>query len=181
MKHTTSILKLFSLALLLVTGAACTDNFDKINRKDYQVDKEELGREGYNVGASLKGLQGLVIPTEEHLYQFIEPLAAGAFAGYFSTTTEWTAKFETYNPPIDWQEAPFSDIMTRTYPFYRDLLQETEDPVALALGKLLRIIIMHRVTDMYGPIPYSKVISKTGDASLTVPYDSQEDVYKGTG
>lgn len=74
MKHTTSILKLFSLALLLVTGAACTDNFDKINRKDYQVDKEELGREGYNVGASLKGLQGLVIPTEEHLYQFIEPL-----------------------------------------------------------------------------------------------------------
>lgn len=178
MKHTMSILKLFSLALLLVTGAACTDNFDKINRKDYQVDKEELGREGYNVGASLKGLQGLVIPTEEHLYQFMEPLAAGAFAGYFSTTTEWTAKFETYNPPIDWQEAPFSDIMTRTYPFYRDLLQETEDPVALALGKLLRIIIMHRVTDMYGPIPYSKVISKTGDASLTVPYDSQEDVYK---
>lgn len=49
MKHTTSILKLFSLALLLVTGAACTDNFDKINRKDYQVDKEELGREGLSL------------------------------------------------------------------------------------------------------------------------------------
>lgn len=67
MKHTTSIIKLFSLALLLISGYACTGNFDKINQKDYQVDKEELGREGYNVGASLKGLQGLVIPTEEHL------------------------------------------------------------------------------------------------------------------
>ena len=140
MKHTTSIIKLFSLALFVLVGTACIDNFDKINQKDYQVDKEELGREGYNVGASLKGLQGLVIPTEEHLYQFVEALAAGAFSGYIGCTVEWTAKFETYNPPTDWQEAPFSDLITRTYPFYRDLLDETEDPVALALGKLLRVI-----------------------------------------
>lgn len=178
MKRTTSIIKLFSLTLLLFVGTACTDNFDKINRKDYQVDKEELGREGYNVGASLKGLQGLVIPTEEHLYQFVEALGAGAFAGYIGCTVEWTAKFETYNPPTDWQEAPFSDLITRTYPFYRDLLDETDDPVALALGKLLRVTIMHRVTDMYGPIPYSRIISKTGEVSLTVSYDSQEEVYK---
>lgn len=178
MKRTTSIIKLFSLTLLLLSGTACTDNFDKINRKDYQVDKEELGREGYNVGASLKGLQGLVIPTEEHLYQFVEALGAGAFAGYIGCTVEWTAKFETYNPPTDWQEAPFSDLITRTYPFYRDLLDETDDPVALALGKLLRVTIMHRVTDMYGPIPYSRIISKTGEVSLTVSYDSQEEVYK---
>ena len=109
MKYITSTIKLLSLALLLIVGYACTDNFDKVNRKDYQVDKEELGRESYNVGASLKGLQGLVIPTEEHLYQFVEALGAGAFAGYIGCTVEWTAKFETYNPPIDWQEAPFSD------------------------------------------------------------------------
>ena len=178
MKHTTFIMKLFLPVLSLVIGTSCTDNFDKINRLQYQVDKEELGREGYNIGASLKGLQGMVVPTGEHLYQFVEALAAGPFAGYFGATKEWTAKFETYNPPIDWAKAPFSDLMTGTYPFYRDLLQETDDPVALALGQVLRIAIMHRVTDMYGPIPYSQVISKTGDASLTVPYDSQEDVYK---
>ena len=178
MKYITSTIKLLSLALLLIVGYACTDNFDKVNRKDYQVDKEELGRESYNVGASLKGLQGLVIPTEEHLYQFVEALGAGAFAGYIGCTVEWTAKFETYNPPIDWQEAPFSDLVTRTYPFYRDLLDKTDDPVALALGKLFRVVIMQRVTDMYGPIPYSKIISKTGKVSLTVPYDSQEEVYK---
>lgn len=72
----------------------------------------------------------------------------------------------------------FSDLVTRTYPFYRDLLDKTDDPVALALGKLFRVVIMQRVTDMYGPIPYSKIISKTGKVSLTVPYDSQEEVYK---
>ena len=37
---------------------------------------------------------------------------------------------------------------------------------------------MHRMTDMYGPIPYSKVIDEQGSVSLNVPYDSQEAVYK---
>ncbi|UVV59548.1 hypothetical protein NXY28_01595 [Bacteroides thetaiotaomicron] len=46
----TSILKMFTLALLLVSGAACTDNFDKINSKDYQVTKQEQERENYNLG-----------------------------------------------------------------------------------------------------------------------------------
>lgn len=77
MKQVTSILKMFSLALLIVGGTACTGNFDDINRKDYEVDKNELGRENYNLGATLRGLQGLVVPTKEHLYQFIEALAAG--------------------------------------------------------------------------------------------------------
>lgn len=36
MKYITSIIKLLSLALLLIVGYACTDNFDKINRKDYK-------------------------------------------------------------------------------------------------------------------------------------------------
>ena len=34
---------------------------------------------------------------------------------------------------------------------------------------------MHRVTDTYGPIPYSQIGS---NGEISVPYDSQEDVYK---
>ena len=141
---------LITLALALVS---CTDNFDKLNRKPYQVDNEELQREGYIIGSTLKGMQGLVVPTQEHLYQFIEALAAGPFAGYFGATVAWTDKFETYNPPVDWQNKTVSDVFTKTYPFYRDILNFTDDPVAVALAKLMRVAIMHRMTDMYGPIP----------------------------
>ena len=81
MKQVKSFLKIFSLGLLLVGGAACTGNFDEINRKEYEVTKDEQGRENYNIGSTLRGLQGLVVPTKEHLYQFIEALAAGPFAG----------------------------------------------------------------------------------------------------
>ena len=71
MKQVKSFLKIFSLGLLLVGGAACTGNFDEINRKEYEVTKDEQGRENYNIGSTLRGLQGLVVPTKEHLYQFI--------------------------------------------------------------------------------------------------------------
>lgn len=69
MKQVKSFLKIFSLGLLLVGGAACTGNFDEINRKEYEVTKDEQGRENYNIGSTLRGLQGLVVPTKEHLYQ----------------------------------------------------------------------------------------------------------------
>lgn len=178
MKHKKLFLKIFSLGLLLAGGVACTGNFDDINRKDYEVDKEEQGRGNYNVGSSLRGLQGLVVPTAEHLYQFIEALAAGPFAGYYGTTLVRTDKFETYNPSVDWQDKTYGDVFTLAYPYYRDLLNQSDEPVALALAKLLRVAIMHRMTDMYGPIPYSKMSENGGDGSLNVAYDSQEVVYK---
>lgn len=177
MKLLISICKISAFLLFLILSYTCTDNFDKINRNSYEVDKEELEREGYIIGSTLKGLQGLVVPTQEHLYQFVEALAAGPFAGYFGTTPEWTDKFETYNPPVHWQNAPFSDVITFTYPYYREMFDKTDDPVALALAKLLRVAIMHRVTDMYGPIPYSKVVNPSGEVSLVTPYDSQEEIY----
>lgn len=177
MKHISSILKMFSIGVLLVGGTACTDNFADINRKDYDVDSEELGRENYNLGSTLKGLQGLVVPTKEHMYQFIEALAAGPYAGYYAAINPWTTKFETYNPSVDWQNKTYADVFTETYPLYRDLQDQSDDPVALALAKLLRVAIMHRVTDMYGPIPYSQILDEQGGVQLATAYDSQEAVY----
>ena len=42
------------------------------------------------------------------------------------------------------------------------------------MAKLLRVNTMLRVTDCYGPIPYSQV----ANGKTAVAYDSQEDVYK---
>lgn len=58
MKQVTSILKMFFFALLLIGGTACTSNFADINRKDYEVDKNELGRENYNLGGYAKRSTG---------------------------------------------------------------------------------------------------------------------------
>lgn len=164
-----------SLATLLISGS-CMDN--DINRNPYETTLEEMGRDNYNVGSKLKTLEGQVIPTQEHLYQFMEAMCGGAYGGYFSDTrTGWGEKFSTYNPKSDWLQGAFSTVFTNTYPSYRTLMKLNDVPVPQAIAKVLRVAIMHRTTDMFGPIPYSKIVVEGEAAALSSAYDSQKDVY----
>ena len=165
------------LSLFLLPLGGCFDS--DINRSMYEADGEEMQRENHIVGATLKGMQGLVIPTREHLYQFMDAMAGGAYGGYLEGIVDtWVMKFSTFNPEQGWLKSPFADPIKDMYPQYRDMLNKTDDSVALAFGKILRVCIMHRVTDIYGPIPYSKMMDNDNSGEdLAVPYDSQEQVY----
>ncbi|MDR0729071.1 MAG: SusD/RagB family nutrient-binding outer membrane lipoprotein [Prevotellaceae bacterium] len=174
-----SFYRIAFVVLLIAAFQACTGDFEKINRKPYEVTGEEMERDGYNIGASLIGLQNLVIPTQENLHQFVEALLGGEFGGYIAAIQPWgEGCFATYNPPINWNRVLFNDVITGVYPYYDQLRAITDDPVALALAQLYRVAAMHRVTDAYGPIPYSKVGASENSDALATAYDSQEDVYK---
>ena len=54
------------------------------------------------------------------------------------------------------------------------ICQNTGNPVPYAVATVIKIAAMSRVTDTYGPIPYS-AIGTTSD--LAVPYDSQKEIY----
>ena len=177
MKQKFIILHLLLLSLVLLSAPGCTGDFAAINRNPNEATYEELQRENYIVGTNIRGLQNLVIPVQEHRYQFNEALTGNAFAGYMGETPDgWREKFSTFNPSADWLRWPFVIVMQETYPFFRGVISNTSDEVAVALADIMRVAIMHRVTDTYGPIPYSKVIEDSAE-SLTVGYDSQRDVY----
>ena len=162
------------LSLALFGLAACTGDFEDINRNPNQVTEEQMDALNYKTGTKFKSLQSLVIPVQEHMYQFNESLSGGPFGGYIGATVDtWQTKFETYNPSADWRKWPFANVITETYTPYKGIVNGTEDEVAIAFARLLRVAIMHRVTDSYGPIPYSKMQNGT----FSVPYDSQRDVY----
>lgn len=179
MKMTNTILQRLALSAAVVTVlGACTGNFDEYNHNPNETTDRELERDNYNVGSQLLQLQNQVVPTEEHLYQFTEILAGMSYGGYAEgTKTDWASgKFSTFNPPVNWIKAPFVDVMTATYAPYRGIRKATDDAVPLALADLLRVAIMHRVTDQFGPIPYAKVVEDKNE-ELTVAYDRQKDVY----
>ena len=71
-----------------------------------------------------------------------------------------------------WRKWPFANVITETYTPWRGIVTGTDDEVAVAFAKLLRVAIMHRVTDSYGPIPYSNLET---NESITVKYDKQEE------
>ena len=160
-------------ALLVLT--ACTGDFEDINRNPNQVTEEQMEALNYKTGTKVRTLQSLVIPVQEHMYQFNESLTGGPFAGYIGATVDtWQTKFETYNPSADWRKWPFANVITETYTPYKGIVGGTDDEVAVAFARLLRVAIMQRVTDSYGPIPYSEL---ENNESVYVAYDSQEAVY----
>lgn len=177
MKQIKKLQQLLLLSVVLFCAWGCTGDFEQINRDISGATKPELDRENYIIGTNLKGLQSWVVPVQEHRYQFNESLTGNAYAGYMGATPDgWKEKFSTFNPSADWLKWPFVIVMQEVYPYYRGVLNNTDDEVAIALAKLFRVAIMHRMTDTYGPIPYTKVIEDSAE-SLTVPYDAQEEVY----
>ena len=66
-------LQLMLLSVFLLPLSSCFDS--DINRSMYEADAGEMQRENHIVGATLRGMQGLVIPTREHLYQFMDAMA----------------------------------------------------------------------------------------------------------
>lgn len=171
------ILRVAALVAVVSCLQSCLDNFEEYNRNQVEATDEELERDNYLVGSKITKLENMVIPTEEHLNQFAEILAGMSFGGYAEATVDsWETKFSTFNPTADWLKAPFVDVITQTYPSYRGIIKKTDNEVALALADILRVAIMHRLTDAYGPIPYSKIVEDKKER-LTVPYDSQQEVY----
>ena len=56
----------------------------------------------------------------------------------------------------------------------KQVSENTNNPVPYAIAQIIKVAAMSRVTDAYGPIPYSKIGQ---DGKITIPYDTQEEVY----
>ncbi len=167
-------LKMTAMATLCLL-ASCTGRFEYLNTNPNQVSQSQMQANNYIVGTKVVALQSLVVPVQEHQYQFQESLMGNPFAGYMGSTVDtWQARWETFNPSGDWRRTTFTDVMTNFYAPYRGILSGTDDEVAIAFADLFRVAVMQRLTDAYGPIPYSNVLTTE---KVTVEYDSQEDVY----
>lgn len=161
-----------------VLGLSCTAGYFDINRNPYGVTDDEMQRDGYAVKAALLGISNGVISPDVNTTQFTECLLGGTMAGYLADANGgWKETISNYNPTDNWTNVFMkSDKMIPViYSNYRQLHQVTDDPILHAVGEIIKIAAMHRVTDTYGPIPYSR-IGQNGE--INVPYDSQEDVYK---
>ena len=164
-----------SLVVVLV-AVSCTGNYLDYNTNPYEVTADQMNRDAYLTRSALTGMQGYVIPTDVNLNQFLEHLLGGPFGGYISESNQgFTNRFSNYNMSQDWLSKMYKDIIPNIYANYAQLVAATDDPVYLAVGDITRVAAVHRVTDTFGPIPYSKLGE---DGNLVAPLDRQQDVYK---
>ena len=167
---------------LAVTALAvlfsCTRNFEQYNQNPYGIGSDEMLRDGYALRAALSGMASAVISTDVNTTQFTECLQGGPMAGYLADSNQgFKNTVSNYNPTDNWTNVLLASdrIIPTFYSNYGELKTLTDDAVVLAIADVLKVAVMHRVADTFGPIPYSQ-IGLSG--KIQVPYDSQEAAYK---
>ena len=170
--------QILAAAALLLLAGACTKNFEQYNANPYGVTNGEMLRDGYALRAALNGMASAVISTDVNTTQFTECLLGGPMGGYLADSNQgFRNTISNFNPTDNWTNVLLSSdrIIPTFFANYGDVRNLTEDPVVLAIADVIKVAVLHRVADTYGPIPYSQI---GVGGKIQVPYDSQEQAYK---
>ncbi len=171
-------------ALAIVLFGGCTKEYEKKNTDPYGVTEGMMKYDGLKYGAPLAQMQRNVFAIAQQplfgdeMYQITQNLCADIYSGYMAAPRYWyqNADNTTYALYPNWYSAAFNQAYTNIMTPWNELRKSTEKdnmPHIFAIGQILKVEGMHRVTDMYGPLPYLKF----GDGSTQLDYDSQEAIY----
>lgn len=173
--------------LTVATGVfitACTDGYEEMNRNPYGVDSKEMQREGYSLSSAMVNLSDWAIPADINTLQFTDCLGGGTMGGYLSDSNSGfnNKNFSTFVPEDGWSASLFKDIIPKVFVNVKKVSEQMIDPVTkdtinpvpIAVADIVKVLAMQRITDAYGPIPYSK-IGQNGE--IKAPYDTQKDIY----
>lgn len=167
-----------SATLVLIASLAitsCTKDFAEINKNPYQPDETQIPN---RAGTFMLQMQQYVIPVQENSFQMSESLVGDNFSGYMTSPGDFGGlNSNTYFWRDNWVESPYNDAFKNIFGGYIMVKKYTDDASLenIAMADIVKVAAIHRMTDIYGPTPYSQA----GSGSNKVAYDSQQDVYTG--
>ncbi|HEY6899197.1 MAG TPA: SusD/RagB family nutrient-binding outer membrane lipoprotein [Puia sp.] len=170
MKKYISIRTAGLLAAVVLAGSSCTKNFESYNTNQGSLNNSQ----------TIAILPTAYGPLEQSIYsnyQIAQNLSADAFGGYMMSPTPFKASYDLNYFLVDsWDRTGFVDqynlVMAPVSKIAATGVRTTK-PELWAVALAMQVEAMHRVTDRFGPIPYSKA----GTSITSVAYDSQKDVY----
>lgn len=163
--------------VLALGASGCTEKYLDINSNPYEPG--DLNPDDYALGSAMNNLAGTVVSADVNTAQFTDCLLGGPCGGYFADSGAWAFSISNFNATNDWTRVfMMSDqiipVLYSNLNQVQIVSQNTDNPVPYAIAMIIKVAAMSRVTDTYGPIPYTQI---GVDGRVTVPYDSQETVY----
>ncbi|MCE4565884.1 SusD/RagB family nutrient-binding outer membrane lipoprotein [Maribellus sp. CM-23] len=150
---------------------SCTDNF-----AEYNTDKTEVMQIGPEQLPSLFSktqYEGSNWLTTDN-YVRMSAAAAIHLCGYMAVPSSYGGHNELRK---GWCDAGFEKMYSQGLPPLFSILNMTKDDESYqaeyGLALIWKVFLMHQLTDIWGPIPYTKACS----GEKTIPYESQKDVY----
>lgn len=157
---------IYGVGLLLLTS--CTKDFDDQN-SDPNVLTEVGTREMPFMFAKAQSSAAM----DRSFYQTVQNLGADLYAQYFAlTSTSFQTDRYVFNP--DWQTRFYTVVYVNTAPQLKFIIENAElGSGEQALANIWWVYTFHRLTDHFGPIPYSDALNSV----QSVAYDAQELIY----
>ncbi len=170
------ILPAAALCATLASQSGCTKNFEQFNTNPNEVTDSLLQYDRKYVGAFIPGMLTSIYSTVDWQYQLQQNLNADIYSGFMGIPTPFNSgKNNATYFMMDWNNWPFKVAYDNVMSAWKLVKERGEKsrPDLYAVATIIKVASMHRVTDVYGPIPYSKF----GAGGFSTPYDSQESVY----
>lgn len=172
MKRSYKILSFALLTTVAVATYSCTGNFEEINTNPTKLTElDESGTENAYAAAQYRSIQAA--------WQTYQSLFADLQGQYFANVAQGFSSDRNVMVG-NWLNGAWNDFYGTAIPALLGVLENTgpggkyENPGKFAMANIWKVYMYLPRTDYWGPIPYSKV----GSGEASVPYDSQEFIYK---
>lgn len=172
----TAVVTLFLISSL----GSCTKKFEEFNTNPYGVSDKDLDPDGALIVASLQNAQkNIYVNSPAWITQLQQNLMGDTYSGYMTPPTPFAGNSNnmTYNLVDGWNTWAWQPAYTNVmFPLSKvEPLTKTEVPEIYAMSKIIKVEALHRVSDIFGPIIYTKYRQPNSD--LGVDFDSQQDAY----
>ncbi len=176
------IFSIAAAASLSVSG--CTKSFEDFNKNPYgQTDLDLLPDYGLIVGQLKEAQHSIYVYQPAWVTQLQQNLMGDVYSGYMMSPTPFNGNSNNLNYALvdGWNlyafgpaySTPEAAVMAPL--FNVNAATKTGAPDLYAMAKILKVEAMHRVSDIFGPIMYSKYKVRAADGGYD--YDSQQEVY----
>jgi hypothetical protein len=180
-KNIDKIRSIALIGLLLIYGlSSCTKKFEEYNTNPYGVSDQDLNPDGALIVASLQNAQkNIYVNSPAWITQLQQNLMGDVYSGYMMPPTPFAGNSNnmTYNLVDGWNTWAWQPAYTGVMlPISKvEPLTKTAAPDIYAMAKIIKVEAMHRVSDIFGPIIYTKYRQPNSD--LGVDFDSQQATY----
>jgi len=167
---------LFLSTAIIVVFASCTKDFEELN-----TDPNSASASTYNPVYNLTRSQLEYTGNSDFSYEIwrVNIIYAGMMIQHLANTS-WYAG-DKYMQNDGWAASHFEVAYRDQVKYVVDLMQLTKDKPLYAnlhqIGRIMKVLIAHRVTDTYGDVPYSEAGLGYYNRIFTPKYDRQQDIY----
>lgn len=158
----------------LLTG--CTGNFEDYNMNPFGPTPDDLLGDNVETGILIEAMLPAIVQGHQNNSQMIDQMIGLEYGGHASMINPWgnSGNYYTYNPRVSWYGTTFDTTMPQIYSNFFQIKEKTGGKgVVFAWAQILRVAASLKISDCYGPIPYSKI----NGTAYTVSYDNMEELY----